>query len=85
MPTTAVFWYDNDDQLVYEERDVLAPGGLTTEVVERFGPVQARDGVAFTNLLPHVTSEGTQLRYTLGEPDGRAPWVLDTTGGLVAE
>ncbi len=83
--TGARFWYDNDDQIVYEERDVATPVGIATETVERFGPVQVRDGMSFTRVLPHVTLEGSQLRYTLAEPDGRAPWVLDSTGAVVSE
>jgi len=78
-----VLWYDNDDQVVFEER-VDAAGA--PENVERFGPYQERAGMQYTRVLPHVTLEGTgQLRYILGEPDGRAAWVLDAGGGLVSE
>ena len=86
-PTTdSVFWYDNDGQMVVEERKT----GAVTQRIERFGPIQQRVDQSYVTVLPQLTvvldGQGVATpRWTLSEPDGRASWVLDGAGGLVSE
>jgi YD repeat-containing protein len=84
--TDSVFWYDNDGQMVVEERKT----GAVTQRIERFGPIQQRVDRSYVTVLPQLTvvldGQGVATpRWTLSEPDGRASWVLDGAGGLVSE
>ena len=77
---TSDVWYDSDNQLVHEMRDISG----TLEETWRFDGWQEDSGTAMVieSVLPMVRLENGALRVVYTESDGRALWTSDVGGAL---